>query len=158
MSAGDAAPDRELHAEIQVHAGAKRVWQTLTDLRRMPAWSPELLRMVPLKPGGLRLGQWYVGLNRRGAVVWPTRNVVTVFEPGRRLGWDTTSSGARWIYTVAPEPDGARVTLTRPVPRGLTRLAKVFGGLFLGGAVQHADELEDGMRRTLERLRTAVEQ
>ena len=54
--------------------------------------------MVPLKPGGLRVGQWYLGINRRKAVVWPTRSVVAVLEPGRRLAWDTRSSGARWIW------------------------------------------------------------
>ena len=58
----------------------------LTDVRRMPDWSPELVRMMPLKRGGLRLGQWYLGINRRKAVVWPTRSVVAGVEPGRHAG------------------------------------------------------------------------
>ena len=70
------APERELHAEVSVAAPAEQVWAALTDLRRMPRWSPELVRMLPLKRGGLRVGQTYLGVNRRGAVVWPTRNVV----------------------------------------------------------------------------------
>jgi len=153
--------DRELRAELTVAATPDRVWQVLTDFGRMPEWSPELVRMLPLKGGGLRLGQWYLGINRRGTDVWPTRNVVSVLEPGRRVGWDTTSSGARWIYEVGARPGheggGTRLSLSRPVPRRLTRLSGVFATALLGGAAHHADELEDGMQQTLERLKAAAE-
>lgn len=152
-----AAVDRELRAERYVAARSARVWAVLTDLDRMPDWSPELLRMVALKPGGLRLGQWYLGLNRRGAVVWPTRNVVVGLEPGRLVAWETTSSGARWIWELTPEGDGTRVLHRRPVPRRLTRLSAVFAASLLGGAAGHADELEAGMDQTVDRLRAAVE-
>lgn len=150
-------PDRELRAETTVAAPPERVWATLTDLRRMPDWSPELVRMVPLGRGGLRVGQWYLGINRRKAVVWPTRNVVAELEPGRGLAWDTTSSGARWVFELAPEGEGTRVVHRRPVPRRLTVQGRLFASALLGGAGSHADELEAGMRTTLERLRAAAE-
>jgi Polyketide cyclase / dehydrase and lipid transport len=133
------------------------VWSTLTDLRRMPQWSPELVRMVPLKRGGLREGQWYLGINRRGVVVWPTRSVVSALDPGQTLAWDTKSSGARWIYEVQPVDGGSRVSLRRPVPRRLTLLSKMFAPALLGGSASHADELEAGMQTTLNRLKTTVE-
>lgn len=151
--------DRELRVEAEVEAPPARVWAVLTDLRRMPAWSPELVRMVPLKRGGLRRGQWYLGINRRRAVVWPTRNVVVDLDPGRVLAWETTSSGARWIWELTPAgPDGGatRVVHRRPVPRRLTRLSAVFAAALLGGSEAHADELEAGMAQTVERLRGAV--
>jgi uncharacterized protein YndB with AHSA1/START domain len=148
---------RELRAETTVAAPPARVWAVLTDLRRMPDWSPELVRMVPLTPGGLRVGQQYLGFNRRKAAVWPTRSVVAVLEPGRTLAWDTRSSGARWIYELSPEGAGTRVVHRRPVPRRLTVLSKVFAPLALGGSDEHADELERGMAQTLARLKAAVE-
>ena len=158
---GAAGAARELRAEVTVDAAPDRVWQVVTDFGRMPERSPELVRMVPLKRGGLRLGQWYLGINRRGPVVWPTRNVVTVLEPGRTVGWDTTSSGARWVYDVAARPasagGGTRLVLTRPVPRRLTRSSALFAGALLGGAAEHADELEQGMQQTLELLKAAAE-
>jgi hypothetical protein len=52
---------------------------------------------------------------------------------------------------------GTRLTLSRPVPRRLTRLSDLFAGALLGGAAHHADELEDGMQRTLEQLKAAAE-
>jgi uncharacterized protein YndB with AHSA1/START domain len=149
--------DRELRAETYIAAPPDRVWAALSDLSRMPDWSPELVRMVPLKRGGLRVGQWYLGINRRKAVVWPTRSVVAEVERGRRLAWDTKSSGARWIWELVPEGDGTRVVHRRPVPTGITGMSKVFAPLFLGGSEEHADELEAGMARTVERLRAAVE-
>ena len=115
-----AAADRELRAEAVVAASPERVWAVLSDVRRMPELSPELVSMVPLKGGGLRVGQWYLGLNRRKAVIWPTRSVVAELEPGRRVAWDTKSSGARWIWELSWEGEGTRVVHRRPVPRRLT--------------------------------------
>jgi uncharacterized protein YndB with AHSA1/START domain len=154
MSAG---ATRELRAETAIAARPDQVWAALADLRRMPEWSPELVRMVALRRGGLRVGQQYLGLNRRKAVIWPTRSVVVDLDPGRMLAWDTRSSGARWIYELAPDGAGTRVVHRRPVPRRLTLLSRAFAPLALGGSVEHADELEQGMARTLARLKAALE-
>ncbi len=157
------APDRELTAQVRIDAPAGKVWETLTDFDRMPAWSPELVRMVPLGRGGLRPGLQYLGVNRRGPVVWPTRNRVVAVEPERLLAWDTLSSGARWVFELGPAgPDGPDATATRvvqrrSVTRGLTVLSRAFTPLALGGSDVHADELEAGMLTTLERLKAEIE-
>ncbi len=154
--------DRELRVETTIDAPPAQVWAVLTDLTRMPDWSPELLRMVPLRPGGLKVGQQYLGLNRRKAVVWPTRSVVAQVDHERALAWDTRSSGARWIYELSPvdAPTGTstHVVHRRPVPRRLTLLSRLFAPVALGGSDAHADELEAGMAQTLARLKDAVEQ
>jgi uncharacterized protein YndB with AHSA1/START domain len=153
----DATADRELRAETTIDATPEAVWAVLGDVRRMPELSPELVRMLPLKPGGLRPGQWYLGVNRRKAVLWPTRSVVSEVEPGRRVVWDTTSSGARWIWELSPAGTGTRVVHRRPVPKRLTPLSFVFAQAFLGGVAGHADELEEGMAASVSRLKQAVE-
>lgn len=149
--------ERELRAETTIRATPDQVWAVLSDLSRMPELSPETVRMVPLKRGGLRPGQWYLGINRRKAVVWPTRSVVAELEPGRTLAWDTPTSGARWVYELVPEGDGTRVVHRRPMPRGLTLVGRAFGALALGGVEEHADELEGHMQQTLARLKAAAE-
>ena len=149
--------DRELRAETTIDASPDAVWSALTGLSRMPDWSPELVRMLPLKRGGLRVGQWYVGINRRKGVVWPTRNVVVTLEQGKTLAWDTRTSGSRWVYELHPEGAGTRVVHRRPVPGKLTFVSKVFAAGFLGGGESHADELEAGMAQTLAHLKAAVE-
>jgi uncharacterized protein YndB with AHSA1/START domain len=151
--------DRELRAETTIAAPPERVWELVTDFDRVPEWSPELVKMVALKPGGLRPGQWYLGINRRKAAVWPTRSVLAVLEPGRAVAWDTRSSGARWIWELEAAGDGeaTHVVHRRPVPRQITLLSRVFAPAFLGGSVEHADELEAGMQRTVDRLKAAAE-
>lgn len=151
------AAARELRAETTIEATPDEVWAALTDLRRMPEWSPELVRMVPLKPGGLKIGQQYLGINKRKAAIWPTRSVVVTLEPGRTLAWDTKSSGARWIYELQPDGTGTRVVHRRPVPKKITLLSRLYAPVALGGSDGHADELEAGMARTLERLKAALE-
>ena len=153
----NAAAERELRAEATIAAPPDRVWSLITDVSRMPDWSPELVRMLPLKRGGMRRGQWYLGINRRKAVVWPTRNVVAVLEPGRSVAWDTKTSGARWIWEIKSSGEGTHVVHRRPVPEKLTLIGEVFAKLLLGGVEGHADELEAGMARTLERVKAVAE-
>jgi hypothetical protein len=149
--------EREIRAETVVAATPTEVWRVLGDVRRMPELSPELVRMLPLKPGGLRRGQWYLGINRRGLVLWPTRSVLTDLEPERLLAWDTATSGARWIWELAAHEEGTLVVHRRPVPRGQTRLSRWFATVFLGGASGHTDDLEQDMSRSVANLRRAVE-
>lgn len=146
----------ELRAETTIDAPRQRVWEVLTDFSKMPDWSPELIRMVPLKRGGLRRGQWYLGLNRNRWVVWPSRNVVTTVEAGSTVAWDTKTSGASWVYELSDAGGATRVVLSRPMSR-VPVSARLFAGAFLGGVDHHAEELEGHMHLTLDRLKTAVE-
>ncbi|KRC46329.1 MULTISPECIES: SRPBCC family protein [unclassified Nocardioides] len=149
---------RELRAETEVAAPADHVWALLTDLSQMAGWSPETVTMVPLKRGGLRVGQWYLGINRRKGFVWPTRSVVAEVVPARRLVWDTPSSGARWVWEIEPvDAARSRVVHRRPVPGRLSLGSRIVAPLALGGNEEHADELEQGMATTVAGLKAAAE-
>jgi uncharacterized protein YndB with AHSA1/START domain len=151
------AADRELRAETLIAAPPEAVWKVLGDVRRMPKLSPELVRMIPLKSGGLRPGQWYLGINRRKGVFWPTRSVVADVVAASSVAWDTRTSGARWIWELTPEGEGTRVVHRRPVPKRVTPLSVAFARVFLGGVDDHADELEEGMAKSVSALKQAVE-
>ena len=148
---------RELRADTTIAAPPAEVWAALTNLSNMSEWSTEVLAMIPLKPGGLKLGQQYLGVNRRKAIIWPTRSVVAQLEPEKALAWDTRSSGARWIYELSPEGTGTRLVHRRPVPKKLTLLSRLFAPVALGGSDGHAEELEGHMATTLERIKATVE-
>ena len=151
------AAARELRAETTIAAPPAQVWAVLTDLNRLPQLSPELMKMLPLKPGGLKVGQQYLGLNKRKAMIWPTRSVVAELEPEKSLAWDTRTSGARWIYELSPDGAGTKVVHRRPVPKKLTLVSKLFAPVALGGSDGHAEELEGHMATTLERIKATVE-
>jgi len=142
-----------ISATVQMKAGPADVWQVVSDLARMPEFSPELRKAFVLgKPG---VGANIIGINRRKAMVWPTTSKVVRWEPGRAVAWRTRESGATWVYELEPTETGTSVTGRRVLP-GFT-LGTALLGPFIGGAEGHDTELAEGIRTTLERIRTAVE-
>ena len=144
-----------ISASVEVAAAPEAVWAVVSDLTRMPEFSPELRRLHAVGGGPARVGLRLVGVNRRGLAVWPTVSTVTRLEEGRAVAWRTRESGATWTYELEPTADGTRLTGRRDLPRftlGTTLLAPV-----IGGAEGHDRELAAGIEATLERIRAAVE-
>ena len=100
-------------------------------------------------------GTRFVGLNRRGWVMWPTLSTVVRFEPEKAVAWRTRESAATWTYELEPTATGTRLTARRDLDAfsPLTRYAAPL----IGGAVGHDRELTDGLRLTLERIKSVVE-
>jgi uncharacterized protein YndB with AHSA1/START domain len=142
-----------ISATVEMKAEPEKVWEVVSDLARMPEFSPELRKAFVLgKPG---VGANIIGINRRKAVVWPTSSKVVRWEPGRAVAWKTRESGATWIYELQPTATGTAVTGRRVLPKftmGTSLLAPI-----IGGAEGHDAELADGIRTTLERIRATVE-
>jgi hypothetical protein len=147
-----------ISATVDMPASPAAVWAVVSDLRRMPEFSPELRRIVPLRHRQGGVGQVVLGINRRKGVVWPTTSKVVRWEPGRAVAWHTRESGATWVYEIEPATvdgrPGSRVTARRVLP-AYTLGSKLLVPV-LGGATGHDHELADGLRTTLERIRAAV--
>lgn len=147
-----------ISATLEMAAAPAQVWSVISDLRRMPEFSPELRKVVLINHRN-GLGQLLLGINRRGAVAWPTTSKVVRWEPGRAVAWRTRESGATWVYEIEPtEVDGrpaSRVTARR-VLTGFTLGSKLMTPL-LGGATGHDHELAAGLTTTLERIKSVVE-
>lgn len=142
-------------ASVEISAGPDEVWAVVSDVARMPEFSPELRRLYVIGSKQPRVGMNLVGINRRGPVAWPTTSKVVRFEPGRAVAWKTRESGATWTYELEPTGSGTRVTGRRDLPKftvGTTLLAPI-----IGGAEGHDHELADGIRATLERIKATVE-
>lgn len=140
-------------AQVEIRATPDEVWRVVSDLARMPEFSPELARAHVLGASGV--GARVVGVNRRGAVVWPTLSRVVRWEPSRVVAWKTRESGATWVYELTATATGTSVSARRVLTRftaGTTLM-----GPFVGGAAGHDAELAAGLRTTLERVKDAVE-
>ncbi|HET8559809.1 MAG TPA: SRPBCC family protein [Marmoricola sp.] len=145
-----------LSATIQIHAPADRVWAVVSDLRRMPEFSPELRKVLPLGRRTSGVGARILGINRRGAAVWPTTSRVTRWEPGRAVAWRTRESGATWVYELQPTATGGTSVTSRRVLPAYTVGTSLMAPL-IGGATGHDHELADGMAATLAGIKRAVE-
>ena len=143
-----------ISATVEMKARPEAVWEVVSDLTRMPEFSPELRKAFVV--GKVGVGAHIIGINRRRAVVWPTTSKVVRWEPGRAVAWKTRESGATWIYELEPTATGTAVTGRRVLPK--FTLGTSLLGPVIGGAEGHDAELADGIRTTLERIRSTVEQ
>lgn len=144
-----------ISASVDVAADPASIWEVVSDVRRMSEWSPECRRIVVLGSPKEGLGTTFLGVNRRGWVMWPTTSKVVRYEPARAVAWRTRESGATWTYELTPTGSGTTLTGRRDLPAyalGTTVMAPL-----IGGAEGHDQELADGIRTTLERIRTTVE-
>jgi uncharacterized protein YndB with AHSA1/START domain len=149
-------PDDE--ASLRIGASPERVYEIVTDIAQMGRLSPECTGGKWLDgASGPAVGARFKGHNKRGLARWSTTNVVVAAEPGREFAFETKQSGYRWRYRLEPEGDGTVVTESRePWRSDRPLVAKVFTKLALGGA-GHDDELREGMKATLGRLKDVAE-
>jgi uncharacterized protein YndB with AHSA1/START domain len=144
-----------ISASVVVAAPVEKVWEVVSNVSRMSEWSPECRKIVVLGSPKQGLGTKLLGLNRRGWAVWPTTSKVVRYEPGKAVAWKTRESGATWHYELTPTESGTRLTGKRELSAytvGTRLLAPV-----IGGAGGHDEELADGIRTTLERIRASIE-
>lgn len=147
-----------LEVSIELNATPMHVWQVVSDLKRMPQWSPQTTKVI-VRGGPLQVGSTMINVNRRDVRVWATRSTVVDFDPGRRIAWRIKENHAIWSFDLEPLDDNTRTRLIerRDVSDDTTRISKLLIDKFLGGEQSYEKELTTGMRQTLQRIRTAVE-
>jgi hypothetical protein len=158
VSHTDADPQVDT-VSVSVAADAATLWDMVSDVTRMGEWSPECrsCRWIG-KHRAPAVGARFVGFNKRGWARWATTNEVVEAERGTAFAFRTRETGVIWGYRFEPAPDGdgTVVTETRDLRTARTWLVRL-AGPFVGGMDSHADELREGMRQTLERLKAAAE-
>lgn len=102
----------DLEQSIEIDAPPDRVYALISDLRRMPEWSPECTGVTWVR-GGPEIGGRFIGRNRNGWKQWVTQGVVTAAEPGRLFRFAIHAGPmpvAVWEYAVTPRPGGCTLT------------------------------------------------
>lgn len=147
----------QIQASIEIDATPDEVWALVSDLTRMPEWSPQCRKSIVRGKGPVGVGTTTINLNRRGALVWPTRSKVTEFVPGKRFAFRIVENGTVWSYDLEPTATGTRVTESRHAPHGVSAVSNTLTKYVLGGTESFEVELEEGMRQTLERIKATAE-
>ncbi len=149
-------PD-DLQASTDIDASPHAVWQVVSDLTRMPEWSPQCRKVFARGPIGP--GTTMLNVNRSGWRVWPTRSVVCDYEPERIIGFRVKDNRSRWIFEIEPlDEHRTRLVQRRDVSRGLTSVSTTLIDRFMGGEDDFEKDLLSGMRQTLAGIKQAVEQ
>lgn len=144
-----------LQAQIDINAPVEKVWALVSDLRRMPQWSPQCRVMKALGP--LRQGTRTVNLNRRNRMFWPTTSTVTEVIPEKKLAFRVHQNGTIWSYELEPTDTGTRIVETRHAENGVTAFSNMSINALMGGVPSFERELIDGMNATLSRIKAAAE-
>lgn len=139
---------------VRIDAPAGDVYDLIADVTNMGRWSPECRSCEWLDEPGL-VGSKFRGRNRNGPFRWTTEARLLSAERGRELSFATLHKGAiatRWTYRFAGDnPTVVSETFEAIRAPALIAFAERY---VLRGRQQ---ELEAGMRRTLEALKVAAE-
>jgi hypothetical protein len=143
---------------LRIEASPEALYGIVTDPSGMGRLSPECIGGSWVGGAtGPAVGATFKGRNKRGIARWSTSNKVVEAEPGKVFSFETKQSGTRWTYRFEPDGSGTLVTEEREAWRDRPLIAKAFAALALGGIDDHEDELREGMRQTLERLKAVAE-
>jgi uncharacterized protein YndB with AHSA1/START domain len=164
--------------EVSIHIDAPpdRVWRLLSDVTRMGEWSPITYRCEWLDgASGPEVGARFKGYNRLPPAKWWTVCEITESVPGKSFAFSTVEVSmpfalgvgkremTRWRYTFEPDGIGTKVTesyevvFTPPILAIPERVARrIPGGT--KAVAKRRDQADQGMLRTLERLKAAAEE
>ena len=144
-----------LQAEIDINAPLEKVWALVSDLSKMPQWSPQCRVMRALGP--VRQGTRTVNLNRRNRMFWPTTCTITEVIPQKKLAFRVHQNNAVWTYELEPTDAGTRVVESRHAENGVTAFSNMSVNALMGGVPSFERELVEGMNATLSRIKAAAE-
>ena len=144
-----------LQAEVEINAPVSTVWSLVSDLSRMPQWSPQCRVMKLLGP--LRPGTRTLNLNRHNLLFWPTTSVITEVLPERKLAFRIPINTTVWTYELEPTATGTRLVETRHAEKGVTAVSTAITKAALGGVDTFETALLEGMNQSLARIKAAAE-
>jgi uncharacterized protein YndB with AHSA1/START domain len=142
---------------VHIDAAPEHVYELISDVTRMGEWSPECVRCVWQDGAtGPAAGARFRGSNRQGLLKWSTTAEIVAADPGREFAF-TTKTGkrdsTRWRYVLTAAGEGTDLTESYESVY-MPAMVKLGERLFMRNREQ---QLEDGMRTTLERVKTAAE-
>ena len=144
-----------LQASIDIDAPPSKVWELISDFRRMPQWSPQCRWMRQFGP--LRNGARTLNFNRRNRLFWPTTSTVVEVIPETKLSFRVDLNRTIWSYELEPHGEGTRVTESRHAENGVSAFSSMSVNTLMGGTTNFERELVEGMNTSLAKIKAAAE-
>jgi Polyketide cyclase / dehydrase and lipid transport len=143
-------------ARIEIDAAPLTVYELVSDVTRMGAWSPECYRCEWLQGATKAVpGARFRGHNRLGKIRWHTDAIIYVAQPGKEFAFMTLHKNGReetfWRYRFRQLSTGAEVVETYrflwcPIANRIAELP-----------IPRDKQLRRGIHETLNRIKTAAE-
>lgn len=147
-------------AQVRVDCPAGVAWDLISDVTRIPEWSPECFRVRwQGSSTEAKLGAKFRGWNRNRAALWATTCRIDQLSPPHRLAFTVVTAGeyTRWAWTVdANGEDQCTITQSWTMLRELPLPAVAFERLLMGVADRRAS-LQQNIERGLEGVKAALE-
>jgi uncharacterized protein YndB with AHSA1/START domain len=144
-----------LQASIDIDAPPSKVWELISNFRRMPQWSPQCRWMRQFGP--LRTGARTLNFNRRKRLFWPTTSTLVEVIPETKLSFRVDINRTIWSYELEPHGEGTRVTESRHAENGVSAFSSISVNTLMGGTTNFERELVDGMNTSLAKIKAAAE-
>lgn len=147
-----------LEARIEIEAPLGRVWEAISDVRRLAEWSPQV-ESTRLTNGldEVELGCRFTNANRHGELTWTTHGEVVAFDSGNEIAFRIAENWVIWSFRLEMTDHGTVIlTQRRDAPDGISDLSRDLTETFLGGHDAFTETMREGMKETLEGIRASV--
>ena len=147
--------DETLSASTEVRASADEIYAVVSDVTRIPEWSPETVRAEWVAPD--RFNAW----NRRRLGRWRTVANVVEAEPAHKFSFVVQVMGGdwtQWTYLIEPGFTAGATRLTEecrmcvPLPFAVLAFERLF--LFVW---DRRPDLQSNIQVSVDRIRAIVE-
>jgi uncharacterized membrane protein len=143
-----------IEVSVDIGAAPEVVWDFVSDLRRIPEWIEDTLKMLSVEPEPAQLGTVY---RERSRIIGPLSQVTTwkisQFDAPRfqkHEGRVPMMASTSVSFGLEPSTAGTRFTLVFEYTPG-NPLSSLADGLFV------RKNLESGFRRSLQKLKALLE-
>lgn len=149
---------RLLEDSIEIEAPPDLVWPLVSDIRRMPDWSPLDVTVIDGGEGKIELGVRFTNQNSHGDLQWETHGEIVRFAPMQEIAFRVEENWVIWSFRLEPTSLGGTVlTQRRETPNGISELSLRLTDGFMGGQRAFTAILRDGMRQTLAGIKATAE-
>jgi hypothetical protein len=114
----------EFSDSIVINRSPEDVYDLVTDISRMGAWSPVCKECWWDEGASATVGAWFTGRNVLPERTWETRSEVVAADRGKEFAFVVGGTLTRWGYTFEAADGGTRVTETWNALPGILAMFK----------------------------------
>ena len=134
------------------------LYDLVSDITRMGAWSPVCKECWWDEGAGPEVGAWFTGRNELPDRTWETRSEIVAADRGREFAFVVNGSWTRWGYRFTPLAGGTRLTESWEfLPGGAKMFEERFGADAEAQIANRLELAQKGIPATLAAIKRDAE-